>query len=61
MLLQAYLGLTYNWGAMLGYAAVHGQCDWAVVAPLYLAGVSWTLVYDTIYAHQARLACSGHG
>lgn len=52
---QAYLGLTYNWGALLGWAAVQGQCDWAVVAPLYLAGVSWTLVYDTIYAHQVCL------
>jgi hypothetical protein len=47
------LGLTFNWGALLGWAAVRGECDWAVVAPLYLAGVSWTLVYDTIYAHQA--------
>jgi len=32
---------------------VHGSCDWAAVAPLYAAGVCWTLVYDTIYAYQA--------
>ena len=49
---QAYLGLTFNWGALLGWAAVHGSCDWATVLPLYGAGVCWTLVYDTIYAHQ---------
>jgi len=51
---QAFLGLTFNWGALLGWAAARGSCDWAVVLPLYGAGVCWTLVYDTIYAHQAR-------
>ncbi len=50
---QAYLGLTINWGALMGWAAVRGSCDWAVVLPLYGAGVCWSLVYDTIYAHQA--------
>lgn len=49
---QAYLGLTFNWGALLGWAAVQGSCDWAAVMPLYAGGVAWTLVYDTIYAHQ---------
>lgn len=51
---QAFLGLTINWGAMLGYAAVQGHCDWPLVLPLYAAGITWTLVYDTIYAHQVR-------
>ncbi|XP_071511951.1 4-hydroxybenzoate polyprenyltransferase, mitochondrial-like [Diadema antillarum] len=51
---QAVLGLTFNWGAMLGWSAVQGSCDWSVVLPLYLAGVSWTLVYDTIYGHQDK-------
>ena len=45
-------GLTFNWGAFVGWAATHGSCDWSVCLPLYLAGVSWTLLYDTIYAHQ---------
>ncbi|RWV98587.1 hypothetical protein GW17_00038551 [Ensete ventricosum] len=49
---QAYLGLTFNWGALLGWAAVKESLDPAVVLPLYGAGVCWTLVYDTIYAHQ---------
>ncbi len=44
---QLVLGLTFNWGAMLGYAAVMGYCDWSVVLPLYVGGISWTLVYDT--------------
>lgn len=49
---QLILGLTFNWGALLGWAAVHGSCDWSVVLPLYSSGVCWTIVYDTIYAHQ---------
>lgn len=51
---QAFLGLTFNWGALLGWAAVRGACDWSVVLPLYFGGVAWTLVYDTIYAHQDK-------
>ncbi|KAJ0094056.1 hypothetical protein Patl1_16351 [Pistacia atlantica] len=51
---QAYLGLTFNWGALLGWAAVKGSLDPAVVFPMYVSGVFWTLVYDTIYAHQDK-------
>ena len=51
---QLVLGLTFNWGAFLGWSAVHGSCDWSVCLPLYVAGVSWTLIYDTIYAHQDK-------
>eukprot|EP00035_Acanthoeca_spectabilis_P005516 m.114591 g.114591 ORF g.114591 m.114591 type:complete len:377 (+) comp13058_c0_seq2:132-1262(+) len=51
---QAFLGLVFNWGALLGWAAVQGQCDWSVVLPLYAAGWGWTMVYDTVYAHQDR-------
>ena len=55
------LGLAFNWGALLGWAAVRGSCDWAVVLPLYGAGICWTLVYDTIYAHQVMPGGSGTG
>lgn len=51
---QAFLGLTFNWGALLGYAAVHGTLDPYVTLPLYLSAASWTLLYDTIYAHQDK-------
>ena len=50
---QAVLGLTFNWGALLGWTAVTG----GLAAPpvvLYLAGLCWTLGYDTIYAHQDK-------
>ncbi len=50
---QAVLGLTFNWGALLGWAAVRGDLGWPAVA-LYAAGVFWTLGYDTIYAHQDK-------
>ena len=49
---QFVLGLTFNWGVWVGWAAVHGAVDVSLLAPLYAAGVCWTLVYDTIYAHQ---------
>lgn len=49
---QAYLGLTFNWGALLGWAAIRGSLDPTIVFPLYFSGLCWTLVYDTIYAHQ---------
>ena len=51
---QAYLGLTFNWGALLGWAAVQGSCSWPAILPLYASGICWTLVYDTIYAHQVK-------
>ncbi len=48
---QAFLGLTFNWGALMGWSAATGRVSWAALA-LYGAGLCWTLVYDTIYAHQ---------
>jgi 4-hydroxybenzoate polyprenyltransferase len=51
---QLVLGMTFNWGAIMGWVAVRGEVDWSVVGPLYASGVSWTLVYDTLYAHQDK-------
>ena len=48
---QAWLGLTFNWGALLGFAAATGHLSFAA-ALLYASGVFWTLGYDTIYAVQ---------
>ena len=50
---QVFLGLAFNWGALLGWAAHTGSLGWPPVL-LYLAGISWTLFYDTIYAHQDK-------
>ena len=48
---QVFLGLAFNWGALLMWVAHTGSLTWAPVI-LYLAGIAWTLFYDTIYAHQ---------
>lgn len=50
---QAWLGLTFNWGALVGWAAVTGGLA-APAVILYAAGFFWTLGYDTIYAHQDK-------
>lgn len=50
---QAWLGLTFNWGALLGWAAARGNLE-AGALLLYAAGFFWTLGYDTIYAHQDK-------
>ncbi|MEL6681437.1 MAG: 4-hydroxybenzoate octaprenyltransferase [Pseudomonadota bacterium] len=48
---QAFLGLAFNWGALLAWAA-HTNSVGPVPIVLYFAGIAWTLFYDTIYAHQ---------
>ncbi len=50
---QVFLGLAFNWGALLGWAAVRSTLEAPALA-LYGAGILWTLAYDTIYAHQDR-------
>ena len=50
---QVFLGLAFNWGALLAWTAHTG----ALALPaflLYAAGIAWTLFYDTIYAHQDK-------
>ena len=48
---QAWLGLTFNWGALMGFAAVAGEIGLPALL-LYAGGLFWTLGYDTIYALQ---------
>ena len=50
---QFFLGLNFNWGALLGWAAARGDVQWPAVL-LYAGGICWTLGYDTIYAHQDK-------
>lgn len=50
---QVFLGIAFNWGVLFAWVAHSGS----LAAPpvlLYLAGITWTLFYDTIYAHQDR-------
>lgn len=50
---QVFLGLAFNWGAILAYAAHSGRVGPGAVL-LYASGIAWTLFYDTIYAHQDK-------
>lgn len=50
---QAFLGLTFNWGIFVAYAAVHETISLSCFI-LYPAAICWTIVYDTIYACQDK-------
>jgi 4-hydroxybenzoate polyprenyltransferase len=50
---QLFLGLAFNWGALVGWSSVHASLSAAPIL-LYAGGIFWTLAYDTIYAHQDK-------
>ena len=50
---QVFLGLNFNWGALIGWTAVTGALAWPSLL-LYLGSIFWTIGYDTIYAHQDK-------
>ncbi len=50
---QAWLGLVFSWGALVGWIAVAGHAHPAM-ALLYLGSIAWVIGYDTIYALQDR-------
>lgn len=50
---QLVLGLTFKWGALVGWTAARGELEWPAIV-LYLGSVAWTIGYDTIYAHQDK-------
>ena len=48
---QAFLGLTFNFGVLMGWAAMTETLE-APTFLLYIGAIFWTIGYDTIYAHQ---------
>lgn len=48
---QAWLGLVFTWGALVGWPAATGTFAWVPLV-LYAAAFWWTIGYDTIYALQ---------
>ena len=48
---QLFLGITFNYGLILGWTAVKGQIDLAPII-FYIGAIFWTLGYDTIYGYQ---------
>ncbi len=51
---QAWLGITFTWGAILGWSAVVGRLELPALV-LYAGSFCWSMAYDTIYAHQDKL------
>ena len=48
---QLFLGLTFNWGIIMAWAAVNNNISYEIIA-LYISAIFWTLGYDTIYGVQ---------
>ena len=48
---QLFLGITFNYGLILGWTAIQGEIN-AVAIIFYLGAIFWTLGYDTIYGFQ---------
>ena len=48
---QFFLGLSFNWGILLAYAANSGTLDYYCIG-LYMSAIAWTIFYDTIYSFQ---------
>ena len=50
---QAWLGLVFSWGALVGWAAVRGEIALPALL-LYAGSIAWVIGYDTIYALQDK-------
>ena len=50
---QLFLGLAFNWGALIGWSAWSGSLSFPAIS-LYAGSILWTIGYDTIYAHQDK-------
>tara|TARA_Y100000992_G_scaffold298155_1_gene262868 strand:+ start:16 stop:882 length:867 start_codon:yes stop_codon:yes gene_type:complete len=48
---QLFLGITFNYGLILGWTAIKGQIDLVAIL-FYIGAIFWTLGYDTIYGYQ---------
>ena len=48
---QLFLGITFNWGIVMAWAAMNNDISWEIIF-LYLSAIFWTLGYDTIYGAQ---------
>ena len=50
---QAWLGMVFSWGALVGWIAVRDAPAWPMLL-LYAGSIAWVIGYDTIYALQDR-------
>ncbi|WP_404479865.1 4-hydroxybenzoate octaprenyltransferase [Novosphingobium sp. BL-52-GroH] len=50
---QAWLGMVFTWGALVGWVEIRGD-HLEALAALYAGSIAWCIGYDTIYALQDR-------
>jgi 4-hydroxybenzoate polyprenyltransferase len=50
---QAWLGLVFSWGALVGWPAVTGSIGWTPLL-LWFGSIAWVVGYDTLYAIQDK-------
>jgi 4-hydroxybenzoate polyprenyltransferase len=48
---QAWLGLVFSWGALVGWPAVTGSLGWPAFL-MWFGSIAWVIGYDTLYAIQ---------
>ena len=48
---QLFLGVTFNYGLILGWTAIYGRIDFVPLI-FYVGAIFWTLGYDTVYGYQ---------
>ena len=48
---QLFLGITFNYGLILGWTAIKGEIS-IVPVLFYIGAIFWTLGYDTVYGYQ---------
>ena len=48
---QLFLGITFNYGLILGWTAIYGEINLLPIL-FYFGAIFWTLGYDTIYGYQ---------
>lgn len=51
---QIMISICFSWGCLLGFPAVHAPLMWSIAGPLFLSNFLWSMIYDSIYAHQDK-------
>jgi 4-hydroxybenzoate polyprenyltransferase len=52
---QFVLGMCFNSGIIIGALASNPSAFMPVMIPMYISGIAWTMIYDTVYAYQVQL------
>lgn len=51
---QVMISICFSWGILVGFPAVGAPLDLSVAAPLFASNFLWSMIYDSIYAHQDK-------